>query len=191
LAKVSEIRQQQAAYRRQSVRQVQAQFQVMTQVVQAQELVQGWRQRLDITRAALFNPAGEPAGPVYLSLRYNFERIRGAEGRPLEVLDSIRGLNDLLDAYAGSVTDYERARFRLLIALGIPAQSLIDPAAPLPPHSDCSPGVVKAKGLDSPSPLPGAGELLHSSSPPPSGGEGPGVKGRDNPDVGLNVKSGS
>src|SRR5438445_2318923 len=119
LGNVAEIRQQQAAYRQQSLRQVQAQFQVMTQVVQAQELVQGWRQRLDITRAALFNPAGEPAGPVYLSLRYNFDRIRGAEGRPLEVLDSIRGLNDLLDAYAGSVTDYERARFRLLIALGI------------------------------------------------------------------------
>jgi hypothetical protein len=59
----------------------------------------------------------------------NFERIRGAAGRPLEVLDSIRGLADTLEAYGVDVTNYERARFRLLYALGVPPHSLFDPKA--------------------------------------------------------------
>lgn len=165
LGNVAEVRQQQAAYRQQELRRLQAVYQVMTQVVQAQELVQGWRQRLEISRAALFNPAGEPAGPVYLSLRYNFERIRGAEGRPLEVLDSVRGLNDLLEAYASSLTDYERARFRLLVALGIPAQSLIDPSAPLPPHSAaaCDASPVESGAVNGGSHGPGQG--MNANSP--------------------------
>jgi len=41
------------------------------------------------------------------------------------VLDSIRGLNDVLEAYGQAVTDYERARFRLLIALGLPPQDIL------------------------------------------------------------------
>ena len=54
-------------------------------------------------------------------------------GRPLEVLDSIRSLSDLLDAYGQSCTDYERARFRLLVALGIPPAELTAPPGNLPP----------------------------------------------------------
>ena len=57
---------------------------------------------------ALFDKSGKPAGPVFESVRLNFERIRGGEGRPLEVLDSIRGLNDMLEAYANGLSDYDR-----------------------------------------------------------------------------------
>jgi len=44
------------------------------------------------------------------------------------VLDAIRGLNDTLESYGQALTDYERARFRLLIALGLPPQEIF--AAP-------------------------------------------------------------
>jgi hypothetical protein len=63
-------------------------------------------------------------------LRLNFDRIRTVPNtRPLEVLDSVRGLNDTLEAYGQAVTDYERARFRLLIALGLPPRELLSPPA--------------------------------------------------------------
>src|SRR5262249_34945790 len=101
---------------------------------QSLESVQDWRERLTVTRVALFDERGAPAGPVFRALRLNFDRVRGGEGRPLEVQDAIRGLGDTLDAYAQAVTDYERSRFRLLIALGLPPQQVIppEPAAPCP-----------------------------------------------------------
>jgi hypothetical protein len=117
------------------LRQLQAADRVVAQVVQAQELVRRGRERLTISRSSLFDAKGAPTGPVYRSLRLNFLRIKRGEGRPLEVLDAVRGLSDLLDSYATDVTDYERARFRLLNALGMPPQTLVDPnLMPLPPH---------------------------------------------------------
>ena len=115
----AEQREQESVRRQATLRQLQTQDRVVTQVVQAQEQLQGWRERLDITRSALFDAEGKPAGPVFRSLRLNFERIQGGEGRPLEVLDSIRGLSDTVEAYGQAMTDYERARFRLLAVLGV------------------------------------------------------------------------
>jgi hypothetical protein len=84
---------------------------------------------------------------VYRSLRLNFLRILGGGGLPLEVLDSVRSLNDLLDAYSAAMTDFERARFRLLIALGLPAPGILDPhLLPLPP------GPPPAEPLPAPAP---------------------------------------
>jgi outer membrane protein TolC len=125
---VAEKREQEALHRQALLRQLQVQDRVVTGVVQAQEQVQGGRERLNITRAALFEADGAPGGPVFRSLRLNFERIQGGEGRPLEALDSIRGLSDTLEAYGQAVTDYERGRFRLLIALGLPVAGIIDPS---------------------------------------------------------------
>lgn len=134
LGNLAEIREQEAGHRQALLRRLQAQDRVITQVVQSQELVVGWRERVAITRSALFDERGAPAGPVFRSLRLNFERIRAGEGRPLEAVDSIRGLNDLLEAYGQAVTDYERSRFRLLVALGVPPPALFpDPAAT--PHA--------------------------------------------------------
>jgi outer membrane protein TolC len=127
---VAEIRENQAAARQASLRLLQVRDLVITQVVRNLEAVQGWKQRMGVAKASLFDDAGRPDGPVFRSLRLNFQRIREVpETRPLEVLDSIRGLNDLLDLYAQTVTDYERAQFRLLRALGFPAYALVDPAA--------------------------------------------------------------
>src|SRR5262249_7573061 len=72
---------------------------VVAQVVQALETVQRAQQRVAITRAALFDEQGRPTGAVYRSLRLNFVRIRGGQGLPLEVLDSVRRVGDLLESY--------------------------------------------------------------------------------------------
>jgi outer membrane protein TolC len=131
---VAAVRANQALYRQAELRRLQVYEKVVTEVVQAQESVRGWRERLKILSRSLFDAKGNPTGPVFQSLRLNFERIRNVPGsRPLEVLDSIRGLNDLLDAYGQAATEYERARFRLMTALGVPSLGLnVAPAGPAP-----------------------------------------------------------
>jgi outer membrane protein TolC len=118
----AEIREQESIYQQAQLRDLQVADRVVTQVVQAQDQLLAWRQRLNITRSALFNADGSFGGPVMRSLQLNFDRIKGAEGRPLEVLDSIRGLSDTLDAYGEAVSNYERSRIRLLVSLGIPLE---------------------------------------------------------------------
>jgi hypothetical protein len=140
LGNLAEKREQEAVHRQAMLRQIQVQERIVTQVVQSQEAVQTLRERINITRAALFDAAGAPNGPVFRSLLLNFERIQGGEGRPLEALDSIRGLSDTLEAYGQAITDYEGARFRLLVALGLPPEGFIDPSKmPVPcPHCEAS-----------------------------------------------------
>lgn len=142
LGNLAELREQQALARQFTLRQLQIQDRVTTQVVQAHELVKNWGERVDLTRSSLFDKEAKPTGPVFQSLRLNFERVRAVEKtRPLEVLDSIRGLNDMLEAYGQALTDYERARFRLLISLGLPPDEILScltpatlpPTAPSPP----------------------------------------------------------
>ncbi len=140
----AEIREQEAHHRQAMLRNLQVQELVVTQVVQVREDVQSWRDRLRTTQEALFNAQGAPEGPVFQALRLDFERIRGAEGRPLEALDSIRRLSDLLEQYGTAATEYERSRFRLLVVLGVPPEALLDPSLIPPPGSPgaCPPGPV-------------------------------------------------
>jgi outer membrane protein TolC len=122
----AEVREQEALERNASLRLLQVRDSVVTQVVQTDAAARESQRRVGLTSGSLFDAAGRPGGPVYRSLRLNFALILEAERRPLEVIDSIRGLNDMLDAYATDVTDYERARFRLLVALGLPPGALLD-----------------------------------------------------------------
>jgi outer membrane protein TolC len=129
LGDLANVREQQSRVRQAEFVQYQLQDRVVTQVVQANELVQRGRERVVVTRQALFDDTGAAKGPVFVALRLNFDRIRTVpNARPLEVLDAIRGLNDTLEAYGQALTDYERARFRLLVSLGLPPRELI--AAP-------------------------------------------------------------
>ena len=121
----AEMRETESLHRQAMLRRLQAYERVTTQVVQAQESARDWAERLAVTRAALFDESGAPNGPVFRSLVLNFERIRAEEGRPLEAVDSIRGLADSLEAYAQAVTGYERAQLRLLLALGLPPQVIL------------------------------------------------------------------
>ena len=128
----AEIREQEGAERQALMRQLQSKDRVAAQLVQTHEQILAWQKRLAVTRLTLFDADQKPVGPAYQSVRLNFDRIRGGEGRPLEVLDSIRSLNDTLELYAQAVTEYERTRFRLLIVLGLPSPRIID-SFTLPP----------------------------------------------------------
>ena len=122
----AEIREQESLARQATLRQIQLQDQVVTQVVQTNELVKGWGDRVATIRSGLFDSSGKPAGPVFEAIRQNFTRIREEpKTRPLEVLDSIRGLSDFLEAYGQALTDYERSRFRLMIALGLTPEEIL------------------------------------------------------------------
>jgi outer membrane protein TolC len=134
LGNLSEIRETRARHEQAMVAQMQIQDLVMTQVVQALERVQRGRERIEVIRAGLFDERGQPNGAVYRSIRLNFTRIRGGQGAPLEVLDSVRRLSDVLEAYGNALSDYDQARFRLLVALGLPPGCLLDDERmPVPP----------------------------------------------------------
>jgi outer membrane protein TolC len=132
LGNLAQVREQTALHRQAVLNKLRLADVVVTQVVQAHEQVQRTGERVRITRDALYDPSGSPTGIAFRSLRLNFTRIKGGEGRPLEALDSVRGLNDSIEAYVQAVTDFERARFRLLVALGMPAQALLDPQHCMP-----------------------------------------------------------
>jgi outer membrane protein TolC len=132
----AEIREQEAINRQAMLRRLQATDRIVAQVVGSQEAAQDWAERVRVTRSSLFDSAGRPTGPVFDSLRLSFLLQFSGEVRPLEVLDSIRGLNDLLEAYAQAITAYERAQFRLLVALGLPPQTLVQAVNPPAPPQD-------------------------------------------------------
>jgi outer membrane protein TolC len=115
----ADVREKQALFEQARIRLQQVQDLVLAQVAQQREAVVRSKERIDITRPALFNEKGQLTGAAFQSIRLNFERIRGTEGRPLEVLDSIRGLNDMMEAYIQAISDYEQARLRLLNAVGL------------------------------------------------------------------------
>src|SRR5207302_3668696 len=58
----AEIREQQAVARQASLRLLRTQDAVVSQVVQSQELVTGWKKRVETTSAALFDAKGAPNG---------------------------------------------------------------------------------------------------------------------------------
>jgi outer membrane protein TolC len=60
----------------------------------------------------------------------DMERIRGGEGLPLEVVDSLRLLARARERYVNTIIDYNRAQFQLYVALGKPpAELLLRPAS--------------------------------------------------------------
>jgi len=71
----------------------------------------------------------------------DMQRIRAAEGLPLEVIDSLRLLARARDQYLNAILDYNQAQFQLYVSLGKPpAELLVRPVA--------------AEGLAAPEPEP-------------------------------------
>jgi outer membrane protein TolC len=62
------------------------------------------------------------------SYRRNLERIRGGQGLPLEVLQSLQALDQSCREYLRVVGDYDEWQFRLYRALGCPIPSGASPA---------------------------------------------------------------
>ncbi len=55
----------------------------------------------------------------------DMERVRGAEGLPLEAIDSLRILAQSRSDYLNAILDYNKAQFELYVALGKPPSTLL------------------------------------------------------------------
>jgi len=98
--------------------------------------------------------------------REDVERIRNTVGRPIEVVNSLQLLNQARVDRIHAITEYNKAEFRLFVALGSPPP-LGGPAdTPLPPAPIASPLLPPLAGV-----IPSA-RPTHESSPfaPPSHG---------------------
>lgn len=133
LGNLYQIRDRRLQVQQAQLRQLALQDAVVSQVVQAVEQIRRAKERVDLVRAGLYDEQNRPNGAIYRSLRLNFVRIKGGQGLPLEVLDSTRRLSDVLQAYSDALSDYDRARVRLLVALGFPPAALLDPECVPPP----------------------------------------------------------
>ncbi len=116
-----EVRQfgfgEKAARREASSRIEQAKFekvrimdQVTREVAEAHEQVRHRRRQIEKTEAAIQSAQD--------SYDRNLARIREAQGLPLEVLQSLRALEDARRAYLKAVVDFNQAQFQLQWALG-------------------------------------------------------------------------
>ncbi|MEX2176387.1 MAG: TolC family protein [Pirellulaceae bacterium] len=85
---------------------------VAREVVEAQAQVVARRRQMAVAQGAI-----ETAGSSY---GRNLERIRNAQGLPIEVLQSIQALDQARREYLRTVVDYNQAQFRLHRALGWP-----------------------------------------------------------------------
>ncbi|MBS0208365.1 MAG: TolC family protein [Planctomycetes bacterium] len=69
-----------------------------------------------------------------MSLKEDMLRVRNNEGRPIEVLDSLRLLSDARREYLNAIVDYNQAHFALFTAVGQPpADLLVRPTVAQPP----------------------------------------------------------
>lgn len=127
LGNYAAIRDRRLAVEQAQVRQMQIQDRIMSEVVRTHESIRRARQRVQVCRAGLFDTNNKPTGAIYRSLYWNFLRINKGQGLPLEVLDSTRRLSDVLGVYSDALTDYDRARFRLITALGLTGLALEAP----------------------------------------------------------------
>ena len=110
----AEVHLQQSLARQASLRQLQVQDMVVAQVVKTNERLGSLRDRIGAIRSGLFDSSGRPNGPVFESIRQNFTRIREQpKTRPLEVLDSIRGLSDILEEYGQARNGLRAGAFSL------------------------------------------------------------------------------
>jgi outer membrane protein TolC len=92
--------------------QVQLMDQVASEIVQAHAQVVARKEQIALAQQSI-----EAASDSY---RRNTERIRNAQGLPIETLQSIQALNQSRRQYVRAVADYNRAQFALQRALGWP-----------------------------------------------------------------------
>jgi outer membrane protein TolC len=100
--------------------QVQLMDRVAREIVEAHAQAESLRGQIDVAQAGM-GVAGE-------SYRRNLERIRGGQGLPLEVLQSLQALDQSCREYLRAVGDYDEWQFRLYRAMGCPIPSGASPA---------------------------------------------------------------
>jgi outer membrane protein TolC len=116
--------------------------QIRREVAEAQAQCKATAKQIEAARAALV-PAEE-------GFRLDTERIRLGQGRPIEVLDSLRQLVDARLEFVRAVVAFDVAQFRLFVALGTdPAAGLHAPCGePASPRSGRSPTASTEIGND-------------------------------------------
>src|SRR5208283_1145901 len=100
--------------------QVRVTDQVAREIVEAHARAVSLRGQIGVAEAGI-----RVAGDSY---RRNVERIRGGQGLPLEVLQSIQALDQSRREYLRAVGDYDEWQFRLYRALGCPIAGAVSPA---------------------------------------------------------------
>ncbi len=105
-------REQESRYQQAKFSKVRVLDQVAREVSEAHSQVLHRAGRIRITQKAI-----ESAQNSY---ELNLSRIRDGQGLPLEVLQSVRALEDARRAYLEAVVEYNEAQFRLQWALGWP-----------------------------------------------------------------------
>lgn len=86
--------------------------QVAREVVETRVQARSAAMRIDV--------AGQGVRVAEDALARDLERIRNAQGLPIEVLDAVRSLDQARREYLRSIAEFNRAQFRLLRALGWP-----------------------------------------------------------------------
>ena len=94
--------------------------QVAREIVEAHAQAQSLHGQIAVAQSGI-----RVAGDSY---RRNVERIRGGQGLPLEVLQSIQALDQSRREYLRQVGDYDEWQFRLYRALGWPVPREAAPA---------------------------------------------------------------
>jgi outer membrane protein TolC len=89
---------------------------VAREIVEAQTQVTARRRQIDVAKEGITS--------AQQSYDRNLERIRNAQGLPIEVLQSIQALDAARREYLRAVVDYNQAQFRLQRALGWPVSAL-------------------------------------------------------------------
>jgi outer membrane protein TolC len=94
------------------MREVETMDLVAREVVEAQAQVSSRQRQIEVAKQGIIS--------AQQSYQRNLERIRNAQGLPIEVLQSIQALDAGRREYLRSVVDYNTAQFRLQRALGWP-----------------------------------------------------------------------
>jgi outer membrane protein TolC len=105
-----------AQIRQARMREVEMLDTVAREVVEAQVQVEARRRLITVAEGAIRSAED--------SYRRNLERIRNAQGLPIEVLQSIQALDQVRREYLRSVVEYNQAQFRLHRALGWPVSAI-------------------------------------------------------------------
>ena len=84
--------------------------QIVAEIITAAADVGSYHRQIDVTQ--------EGVASAEKSYQLNLERIREAEGLPLELLQAVRARAASQDAHTEAISDYNRAQYRLLRAIG-------------------------------------------------------------------------
>src|SRR5207253_3200549 len=94
------------------LRQIEVMDRVAREIIEAQVQSQSLHVQIAVAQSAISIASD--------SYRRNVERIRGGQGLPLEVLQSLQALDVSRREYLRTVSDYDEWQFRLYRALGCP-----------------------------------------------------------------------